>query len=297
MRYVVPVLVVLALVVVAVLLWPTHTADEPKTAPPVPSTSPSATASTTATPVPPTPSAHPGVVRFLTANVPFTLGNRVAREQIGHVLRPSADVVVVNEVLNRDVRRLAEQLQPGQWNVFQPTGKKADTAILWRRDRFTERRHGVHIGVPGPHYDRYLPWVVLREDTSGRAVTVIGLHFPTNASKLAGMRLRYLAMNASLAALVAKLTPLGHPIVAGGDWNHPLDKAREPWSPVPMLRSLRMTTNWRAGLPCRGTSSHLGKIDGFALDPGVKILRQGCLARAHSDHRPVWLDARLPSAP
>lgn len=230
----------------------------------------------------------------MTANVPFTLSETDAYDQIGHVLLGAPDVVVLNEVKHRRVARDLEKLQPGHWSVLQPRGDAAETALLWRTDRFTEQRHGLRLGSASRYGDsRYLPWVVLRDRVTHRTVTVVGLHFPTNASKYAGMRSRYRAMNASLTRLVRRLHHLGHPIVAGGDWNHPLRQTRESWSPVPTLRTVDLTTNWRRGLPCRGTSRFLGQIDGFALSPVLRLTGQGCLAHRHSDHRPVWMDVSL----
>ena len=38
-----------------------------------------------------------------------------------------------------------------------------------------------------------------------------------------------------------------------------------------MLSQVGMSTNWRAGTPCAGTSGGGGRIDGFAFDPDVPV--------------------------
>ena len=104
------------------------------------------------------------------------------------------------------------------------------------------------------------------------------------------MRSNYLTMTENYQRLLTEFAEAGHPVVAGGDWNHPLDATREPWSPVPMLAELGFTTNWLQGLPCSGSSAQGGRIDGFAFQPSdVRVVDQGCLPRFHSDHRPVWI--------
>lgn len=59
---------------------------------------------------------------------------------------------------------------------------------------------------------------------------------------------------------------------------------------MPQLRRVGLTTNWQHGRPCTGTSANDGRIDGFAYNSDyLRVVRQGCLERGPSDHRPLWI--------
>lgn len=57
-------------------------------------------------------------------------------------------------------------------------------------------------------------------------------------------------------------------------------------------------TNWTSpGKPCGTTGPSGGRIDGFAYHPShVEVVAQGCLGRAPTDHRPVWIQVQPATA-
>lgn len=227
---------------------------------------------------------------LITANVPFTLSTQRARDQIHWLLAQEPGVLVLQEVTRRNVSAIARQA-PGNWAVWQPSDARGGSAIVWNADQFRAVQTGVELGFRGGKYDRWMPWVIL--ESSQGAVPVVALHMPTNSSKNATMRGYFQTMTGNYQRLITTFHEAGLPPIVGGDWNHPLDRPREPWSPVPMLQDVGMTTNWRVGIPCSGTSQLGGRIDGFAFHPDyVQVVDQGCLERRHSDHRPVWIAVR-----
>lgn len=224
---------------------------------------------------------------LLTGNVPFTLSAERARKQIHWLLSEGPGILVLQEVTKRNVAAIVRQA-PGNWGTWQPAGAQGGSAIVWNADQFRAVQTGVELGFRGAEYDRWMPWVVLK--SSQGTVPIIALHMPTNSSKNVTMRGYYQTMTQSYQRLIATFHEAGLPPVVGGDWNHPLDRPRESWSPVPMLKAVGMTTNWRVDTPCSGTRGHGGRIDGFAFHPdSVQVLDQGCLERRRSDHRPVWI--------
>ncbi|MFC4494392.1 endonuclease/exonuclease/phosphatase family protein [Streptomyces ovatisporus] len=231
-------------------------------------------------------------VKFVTANVPFGLSAKKARAQVKHVMSARPDVMVLQEVRHRDVQALVDGLSPkGTWKVFQPDRAKGASAVAWNRKRFEPVGQGSRVAFRSKAYDRHLLWAALKDVRTERVYTAVGLHYPPNASKDPAMRDLYVTMNGNYRKLVGELRGKGRHPVVGGDWNHPLDVRREPWSPVPVNRRLGMTTNWLQGTPCSsGTSARGGRIDGFAFDKSWTVLRdQGCMKRLHSDHRPVHM--------
>ncbi|MBU7600501.1 hypothetical protein JGS22_023445 [Streptomyces sp. P38-E01] len=231
-------------------------------------------------------------VRLVTANVPFTLAGAKARAQLRHVATSGAHVATFQEVRTRKVGRVLDrETSPGKWAVHQPAGAAGASAVAWDKERFAAVDKGSRLAFRGPDYSRHLLWVTLRERSGGQQYTVIGLHYPPNASKDPKMRELYRTMNANYRALVGDLKKQGRHPVAGGDWNNPLDVPREPWGPVQVNKKLSMTTNWQQGTACKsGSSARGGRIDGFAYAAArYRLQQQGCMKRLHSDHRPVWM--------
>lgn len=229
---------------------------------------------------------------LLTANVPFTLSEARARDQIRWLLSRRPDVLVLQEVTSRDVAAIAASV-PGRWEVWQPPRSQGGSALVWNADELHASQQGVELGFRGRDYDRWMTWAVL--ESADTQVAVVGLHLPTNSSKDAGMRRDFETMTTHYQQLARQIRTAGYPLVMGADWNHPLDRAREPWSPVPMLHQVGLSTNWQAGQPCAASSGQGGRIDGFAYDPtALAVEDQGCLDRRHSDHRPVWIRVGAP---
>lgn len=225
-------------------------------------------------------------VRLVTANIPFTISRQAARKHLASVLSSGADVVVLQEVRNLDVRDVAARHGPGAWEVHHPPG---GTAVMWRTSRFTAEQRGTTLGFRGAAYGRWMPRVTLRS-AAGERLTVIGVHMPPQPRVSATQRRYYRTMLGNYQRLVRTLRARGLQPIAAGDWNAPLDSAHVSYSPVRANRGLGMTTNWMLGEACAGGTVGRSRFDGFALDPEqVSVSGQGCLARGPSDHRPVWI--------
>lgn len=188
---------------------------------------------------------------------------------------------------DRDVPAIVSAL-PGDWATWQPPGRKGESAIVWDAGKFSAPERGSELGMRGKGFVRWMTWAMLESDQG--TLPVVALHMPTRASQDPLMRRYFQTMTRNYQRFFSEMNGAGYPPVVGGDWNHPLHKTREPWSPVPMLRQVGLTTNWLQGTPCSGTSANEGRIDGFAYNPRyLQAIDQGCLDRRSSDHRPVWV--------
>lgn len=224
---------------------------------------------------------------LMTANIPFWLSDRTVEDRIHSLLRRKPDVLLLQEMGSRSVPAMVAR-SPGSWAAWQPPGKKARGAIVWNTDEFKVGRRGIALGVKTGRYEAWMPWMLLESDSG--TLPVVNIHLPTNASKDPRMAGFYKAMTQRYLRLFSEMNEAGYPPVVGGDWNHPLHQEREPWSPVPQLRRVGLTTNWQHGRPCTGTSANDGRIDGFAYNSDyLRVVRQGCLERGPSDHRPLWI--------
>lgn len=225
-------------------------------------------------------------VVVMTSNVAFWMSQRAARDHILGLLDEGPDVLVLQEVTNRDVHEMVTSAR-GSWAAWQPAGAKGGSAIVWNASKFRAAKRGVELGFRGHEYDRWMPWVLL--DSEAGTLPVVGLHLPARARSDRQMRSYYRTMTRNYTELVGDLSQAGYPPIVGGDWNHHLDEERASWSPVPVLRSLGMTTNWQVGRPCPESVPN-GRIDGFAFNASyLQVLHQGCLPMGRSDHRPVWV--------
>jgi murein DD-endopeptidase MepM/ murein hydrolase activator NlpD/exonuclease III len=225
---------------------------------------------------------------ILTANVLGTLTERQAEEQIRYLLSARPDVLLLQEVNKRDIAAIVARA-PGNWSAYQPTGVgQRGSAIVWNASRFSASQHGVELGYYGHRYSRWMPWVILEGDDG--TLPVVGMHMPVGTHKSDLARDQYKRMTHRYLQLIGALTTAGYPPVVGADWNRSLDSPTPSWGPAPQLAAIGYTTNWRGGTPCRRTSIHGGRIDGFAFSPAaMQITNQGCLDRGYSDHRPVWI--------
>jgi exonuclease III len=224
---------------------------------------------------------------LMTANIPFWLPDETVANRIHQLLRRKPDVLLLQEMGKRDVASIVARAR-GSWAAWQPPGSKNRDVIVWNADKFEVARRGTVLGVKTGRYTAWMPWMLLESDSG--TLPVVNIHLPTNASKDPRMAAFYKVMTKRYLRLFSAMNQAGYPPVVGGDWNHPLHEAREPWSPVPQLRRVGLTTNWQHGRPCTGTSANNGRIDGFAYNPDyLRVVGQGCLDRGPSDHRPVWI--------
>jgi hypothetical protein len=224
---------------------------------------------------------------LITANIPFWLPDKAVAARVRQLLGENPDVLLLQEVGGRDIAGFAAAAD-GSWGIWQPDGRRSASAIVWNADKYAPARKGAAFGVRTRDYERWLPWVLLRGEAG--TLPVVGLHLPTGSMQGPQMQAKYREMTANYLALLGEMNAAGYPPIVGGDWNHPLDRARESWSPVPTLKRAGMTTNWMGGPPCAATSTNRARIDGFAFNPDyVQVVDQGCLDRGPSDHRPVWI--------
>lgn len=232
-------------------------------------------------------------VTLMTANIPWSLTPQQAQAQLEYVLSANPDVLVLQEIGQRDVPAMVAATG-GTWEAWQPSplGQRT-TAIVWNPTKFTPAQRGLALGFKGGPYDRWMEWMLF-QSADGVVLPVVGMHMPSGSLKSAEMEGFYKVMTASYRALLAGLAKAGYPPLVGADWNSPLDHAREPWSPVPTLNSIGFATNWQSGRPCEGSSKHGGNIDGWAYMPAAhQLVDHGCLEYGLSDHRPVWITVRL----
>jgi endonuclease/exonuclease/phosphatase family metal-dependent hydrolase len=231
---------------------------------------------------------------IVTANIPYTLSAHRARAHLRRVLSHSPDVVTLQEVRTRPLRRWVRTM-PGRWKVIQVmhgTASMEASAIIFDARRFRVRQRGLALGFHGRRYDRWIIWAILRSPRADLAVA--SLHLPPDSSRHARSLRSYRAMARRTRGLGRTLRRAGYPVVMGGDWNGALDRPLKPWGPVRNLRRAGLTTNWLHGRPCKASTIGGGKIDGFGYNrTRVRVERQGCLRAGRSDHRPVWMRVRV----
>jgi murein DD-endopeptidase MepM/ murein hydrolase activator NlpD/exonuclease III len=229
---------------------------------------------------------------LIAANVGRTMSADRASGQIHGLLAHRPSVLILEEVRQRNVARIAATA-PGHWSVWQsrPGTFAGEIAIVWDADEYTSIRQGVIPGYDGVGYDRWIPWTILRSAT-GQTLAVVGIHMPTGAYRTSLWRGYYRQMTGRLQGLLSQLSAAGYPPIAGGDWNASLESSRRSWGPVRSLEQVGFATNWLEGEACTGsTRIHGGRIDGFAYSPAAyQVVRQGCLDNGYSDHRPVWVE-------
>lgn len=236
----------------------------------------------------PASSSTSGTVTIVTANIRYSVSAFAARSAVRSILAKGPDVVLLQEVAGRHLRGMVAGT-PGNWTVHQPPGARGESAIIWDREKFQAVRKGSAFGA-SLRGGRWLTWALL-ESSSGE-LPVVSLHLPSRAHVDASQRADYLTMTRAYRELVADFVRVDYAPVLGGDWNQSLDRALRSWGPVSTLRSMGMTTNWRAaGPPCTGgTSAGGAHIDGFAFhSQAFSVTDHGCLPRGPSDHRPVWV--------
>ncbi len=243
--------------------------------------------------------------RALTANLHEGTGRELA--QLRHVLRPRPDVVLLQEADGLSLRRALRRLGLARsYTVVQGTARgsaRAETALLVKSSTFQVRASGVRLGYrhrPAQPDARYLAWARLR-GPDGARVAVVSLHLPHHPFKKAAQRTAYQQMGRSYLRLVADLRRSGHAVLTGGDWNQDLaHEYRADWDPRSLIRAAGLRTNWvRPASACAGgTHRGPGAVDGFGFrQPALRLVAQGCLARRHSDHTPVWADFRFRARP
>lgn len=242
-------------------------------------------------------------LEVVTANINFGQGPRGERRQLAHLLATEPDVVLLQELRDLDLRRPGGRVPGlGRYAVVQkadvgPATHLRASGILFLKSRFGAEpaASGFRVGytdVPGVSEPRtrLLPWATLTDAATGRRVAVVSVHMPKAATTDPAYARAYTAMIGSYQALVGRFRRQGLPVVTGGDWNMPLESSRrEPgFGPVRRNRQVGLRFNWSYGRPCTETHGGTRRIDGLAWHgPSTRLLRQRCLARLGSDHRPV----------
>lgn len=232
-----------------------------------------------------------GQLRVLTANVPFTLGDAAYAARVRALLATGPDVLLLQEAVHQDLTRITSTA-PGRWGVFQGArGNERASVVIYDASKYTATG-GQVLGFRGPRYDRWITWAALT--SADTRVAVASVHMPIKADDTP-TRARYRAMNTAIKTMRTRLEQAGYPVIFGGDWNAPLDRRRAQVEPVSFLASIGMTTNWRYGKACAGGTRYTGGVlDGFGFNPArIKPIGHGCYDRGPSDHRPVWMTARV----
>ena len=212
---------------------------------------------------------------LLTGTVPPALSPERARAQIRYLLAQKPDVLLLQGVADRDVPGIVGAL-PGTWAVWQPSGGKGDSAIVWDSSKFTATAHGAELGVGGKGDARWMAWAKLESDQG--TLPVVALDMPADGLSGAPIRKPFQEMTRNYQELFDTMNDAGYPPVAGGQWTRRLDGASGPWSSAHALHQVGLTTNWQSGSPCPTTSAGGGKVDGFAFNPTyLQAIDQGCL--------------------
>ena len=151
---------------------------------------------------------------------------------------------------------------------------QTDVSLGWHGNAILARK-GLEVAAPRHHH---LPALEPRGAVSARiaGLTVFGTHL----GLLRQWRQR------QMQAIRTLLEEAPGPALVAGDFNEWSSKTGfEPWEPE--LDVLRPGPSYPALRPA-------GRLDGFALGPGLSALGTGVdsgrLARLASDHRPVWAE-------
>ncbi len=237
-----------------------------------------------------------GTATIIGANIKFPLSEAAYRGRVLSLLRESPDALLMQESHDRNAHAYARAAGPG-WRAIQGVRGTGDgvmaSPIIYDASRFNATG-GTVLGFHGHQYDRYWTWAALRSaDTS---FAVISGHLPLRSYDRPG-RPYYRTMMGNLARLAARLEAQGYPVIVEADWNASVKHPAAPFEPVRGLRSMGMVTNWSYGDACAGGTGPGGAvIDGFGFNPRrVSLMSQGCLSKAPSDHKPVWVQVRLGS--
>ncbi|WP_104105324.1 M23 family metallopeptidase [Nocardioides sp. 616] len=150
---------------------------------------------------------------LLTSNLAFWVTDASAEKHIRGLLAEGPDVLLLQEVTNRNVTAIVERT-PGSWAVWQPAGSKGGSVIVWDSSKFSAANRGVELGFYGAEYDRWMPWVLLESDSG--TLPVVALHMPTRASSDPVMRGYFQTMTANYRKLVGEMNDAGYPPVLGG---------------------------------------------------------------------------------
>ena len=206
-------------------------------------------------------SAKSEAVTLMTADLPYAVSQQQARAQLGLFLRHHTDVLLIHDVASRPVSRMLASL-PGAWSVWQPPGRRGDSAIIWDADEFTESRHGVVRGAKPRGKSSWMPWVLLESDQGTLPVlSAEGANSPLPARE-----------TRRVAQVVSQMNDAGYPPVVGGHWSSgsSTDASQE-------LRKVGLTSPSGGGPSCKLTS----RVGGFAYNSNyLQLGEHGCLSGA-----------------
>jgi len=220
--------------------------------------------------------AGPMTVRFLTYNVNFNTSAANVGKDLD-LLAPKADILMFQEAKNV---KITSMLDANVWSVYQVTnsvpGKQGSALAVRNTVKAAVLNWGLQFGVDNhgeQMNDRYILWADLRL-TNGQVLRVLSLHFPP-------ARFEYL-QPLMAANLVDFVNGSPYPVVAGADWNFPVNN--DKWG-----------IQNKTGLKPKGDG-----IDGFFYDASVvdflSLEKLKNLA-THNDHTAVLMIMVVRSSP
>jgi hypothetical protein len=234
---------------------------------------------------PATPAAAAGAVqlRFVTANLEWSLGQPAVRDDWQSVIAPNADIVFFQEA---KAVTLTDFINTTTWLVLQnnSSDSTAGSALAIRRSVFTDRDNwdlvfGVNGTVcPGNQHllTRWIAKVIIKLN-NGRWIRVASLHMPPPECQT-GPGGPYDVMADNVVDFARNTDRLQ---VIGADWNKVVDA--DP-------NNIGARSNLEPNGPDDGK-----RIDGFMYS---KALANCCLTRladTHSDHRPIQIKLTIPA--
>jgi len=241
-------------------------------------------------------SAQAGAVKAMTFNIRvdtildgFNRWSGRRQAVIETIARNSADVIGLQEALNKQVEDIAEALpQYSNYAAGRKNGKQKgeSCAIFYRTDRFALKDNGTFWfsdtpSVPGSKdwgdiWPRICSWVHLVEKSTGQGFYVYNVHlsvFSQNARE----------KSAELLAEQIAARKTADPFIVMGDFNMTLDN-----SAMAYLQNAGMTDALRSASP----EASEDQIDHIPVSAGVKVLdayidRRKIDGERPSDHFPV----------
>lgn len=260
--------------------------------------------------------------RVVTYNLRHEVPPWAVHRDLRRLARTGVGVIALQEMGGRDRRDAARAALVDcggcHYETYMPEpGAPATTPIFWRTDRFDLVRAGSRqvtddtwVGPrgagPSTIKAKYVTWVLLREQRSGRLAYVLNNHLVASVQARDGganprteRRVRLYARHLhALGDLVGALRRTGRNVVVCGDFNVNYRRDREVRDP-----HFPYANMWRYGLkssygalsePSRGTHTLPNGYDKRLIDyvyfgkgRALTPRKQWVLTGYHSDHRPL----------
>lgn len=232
-------------------------------------------------------------VRIVQSNMWFRLSAGQLAADLSRVVASRPDFVTLNEVYRRSA---AEITPPGyqSWRAEAPFDAR-ETPVLWRSDLWTLLDRGTYLmhGVAGKWGIRYTNWVTLQAKKGGQTVSVISVHASPGG---VGKRMLGTYIDA-LGRLIEPLLTRG-PVLIGGDFNVHYFGSQASELVNGLSAYGARSTYSTLGQPAGGwRTDHGGGTIDYVFVAGAQAISQRVDGLAHTNHKMVTAEVRLPSVP